>query len=142
MHSAWNFLQVNARLSKPSGMALIIMLSRISFDIRERAIVMFVEWRDADEHIDGKAGNQASRRTETAISNPKFGVYKICIYNDFGFSKNYLSGVHLEEKMYQSMSALLYNLPSLHDNFSVNTAIQSKDSAVKSAFCTFDQMRY
>ncbi len=51
MHSAWNFLQVNARLSKPSGMALIIMLSRISFAIRERAIVVFVEWRDADEHI-------------------------------------------------------------------------------------------
>ena len=43
-------------------MALITMLSRISFDIRERAIVVFIEWRNADEHIDGKAGNQASRQ--------------------------------------------------------------------------------
>lgn len=51
-------MQVNARLSNPSGMTLVIMLSRTSLGIRVRAILVFAKWRDADEHIERKEDRQ------------------------------------------------------------------------------------
>lgn len=77
MHSAWNFLQVNARLSKPSGMALMIMLSRSSFDIRERAIGVFVEWRDADEEGNPSSTGRQSHGGTRGGKDDGMGIAKL-----------------------------------------------------------------